>query len=122
MRKETIKINKNNALHFLIIPASEQACKKHSQRKKVPAPKGTDPQEDPGVHAALKAQGLEYFTDFEILYINVSGKTTKRRKKKKKGKKPTTKHHPKYWGFSLVMTAGLYFQKSVLWLNIRPVA
>lgn len=84
MRKETIKINKNNALHFPIIPASEQACEKHPQRKKVPAPKGTDPQEDPGVHAALKARGLEYFTDFEILYINVSGKTTKRRRKKKK--------------------------------------
>lgn len=50
MRKGATKINKNNALHFPIIPASEQACEKHPQRKKVPAPKSTDPQEDLDVH------------------------------------------------------------------------
>lgn len=106
MRKGTIKISTNNALHFLIIPASEPVCEKHPQKKKVPAHKGPEPQHDPGVYLALKARRVEYFAAFEILYINVSGKRTRN----------------EYQGFSLVMTVGLYFQKRALWLKVRAVA
>lgn len=76
MRKGTLKISTNRALHFLIIPASEHAHVKHPQRK-VLEHKGPDPQLDLGACLALKAR-IKCFTAFEILYTNMSEKEEKK--------------------------------------------